>query len=205
MQYSKQLVVASLLSLSIISGCSKSDDNPGTSLGDAYIQVDDKKSVPVTQKVDPYNTGQKNSVYFGTASLDLTTKTGSSTAIAQTMLTYSVPTKTNAENEAAAKAINDGLSDGQSVKVKILGDVSRNITPIAGYILTGNLSATTGVWDYGYTGTADIELTITKSGGKLQLSVASPIAVSYIKRGGAGSTAYPSFDATTQFVMQFPL
>src|SRR4051812_1336445 len=116
MQYSKQLVAAAILSLSVITGCSKSDDKPGTSIGDAYIQVDDKKSVPVTQKVDPYNTGQKNSVYFGTASLDLTTKTGSSAAISQTMLTYVVPTKSNTEIEAAAKAMNDGLADGQSIK-----------------------------------------------------------------------------------------
>jgi hypothetical protein len=204
MQYSKQLVAAAILSVSALTGCSKSDDNtPASSIVDAYVQIDDKKAAPVTQKVDPYNSGAKNSVYFATASLDLTTKVGSSSAIAQVMIYYTVPGKSNAEIEAAAKAINDGIPDGQTIKVKILGEASHNTTPIAGYLLSGNVSAVTGAWDYAYNGASDLEMSITRSGTKLQLSVTSPVAVSFNKRGGAGNPAYPGFDATTQFSLQF--
>jgi hypothetical protein len=204
MQYAKHLLTATLMSLAVITGCSKSDDTPGTST-DAFIQVDDKKALPVTQKSDPYNTNQDFSCYLGTTTLDLTQKAGSTGAIIQTILTYVVPSKSNAEIDLAAKAVYDGIGDGQAIKVKILGDVSHSVTPIAGYLLSGSVSATTGVWDYSYTANPDVEMSITKSGTKLQFSVSTPIAISLVKRAGAGSAAYPSFDATTQFSLQMPL
>lgn len=196
---------AILISLFMISGCSKkSDDNSSLNV-ESYIQFDDHKNAPVTQKTDPYNRGQLYSCFFATTTLDMTEKTGSNEAIIQVILTYSVPDETMAEADILAKAFFDGIAEGNKITAKILGEDSRLITPTAGFELRGSISAATGVWDYYYDEKADAAIEISKVNGKVQFRLASPIAFTLGKRQGAGNTDYPGFTSTGQFSIQMSL
>lgn len=197
-----------LISLFIISGCSKeSDDNPTPTPEsvEAYIQFDNKKNTPVTQKPDPYNLGQLNSCFFATTALDMTEKVGSISAITQVILTYSVPGKTMAEIDILAKAFFDGIAEGNKVTAKILGTDSETTSPTTGFILTGGISADTGVWDYSYLEEADTTIEISKVSGKIQFRLISPVSLNLVKRYGAGNPDYPSFTATSHFSIQMSL
>lgn len=198
------LLSAILISLLLISGCSKkSDDNPATS--EAYIQFDDHKNVPVTQKTDPYNRGQLNSCFFATTTLDMTEKTGSNEAIVQVMLTYSVPEKTMAENDILAKVLFDGIAEGKTITAKILGEDSHSISPKEGFTMYGSVSAATGVWESYYYEKADATIEISKVNGKIQFRLTSPLTLHFGKRQGGGNPAYPEFTATSQFSIQMSL
>lgn len=200
------LATAALFSLVSATGCKKDDSaSPGATTADPFVQVDAAKGAPVTQKSDPYNRGQKYSYIFATASLDLTTKVGSSSAVSQTMLVYQVPQQSNEVIEAAAKTLLTGIADGQSKIVKILGDDHRVVNAIEGFTLGGNVSGGTGAWDMGYNGVDDIDMKITRSGTNYTFTVSTPIPVDYVKRGGAGNASYPSFSATTQFSLKIPI
>lgn len=204
MKNKTSLLSAILMSLLIISGCSKkSDDNPVSS--EPYIQFDDHKNAPVTQKTDPYNRGQLNSCFFATTTLDMTEKTGSNEAIVQVMLTYSVPEKTMAEADILAKAFFDGIAEGKNITAKVLGEDSRTITPTTGFILYGSVSAVSGVWESNYNEKDDASIEISKVNGKIQFRLTSPLTLHFGKRQGAGNPAYPEFTATSQFSVQMPL
>ena len=123
--------------------------------------------------------------------------------IIQTILKYDVPNKTTVELQAIAKTMFDGIAEGASINAKILGETSRFTGTASGFNLNGSASATTGAWDYTYTEKDDIDIKLTKVNGKIQLSVSTPINLMFIKRGGAGNPAYPSFSATSTFSLQF--
>jgi len=196
---------AILISLFMILGCSKkSDDNPSLNI-EPYIQFDGHKNTPVTQKTDPYNRGQLYSCFFATTTLDLTEKTGSSEAIVQVILTYSVPEKTLAESDILAKAFFDGIAEGNKITAKILGEDSRLITPTAGFELRGSISAAAGIWEYFYNEKADAAIEISKVNGKIQFRLTSPLTFFVGKRQGAGNPAYPEFTSTGQFSIQISL
>lgn len=200
------LATAAISSLVFATGCKKDDSaTPSSSTGDLFVQIDAAKGAPVTQKSDPYNRGQKYSYIFATASIDLTTKVGSSSAVSQTMLIYQVPQQSNEVIEAAAKTLLTGIADGQSKTVKILGDNHRVVNAIEGFVIGGNVSGGTGAWDMAFNGADDIDMKITRSGTNYTFTVSSPIAVDYVKRGGAGNATYPSFSATTQFSVKIPI
>jgi hypothetical protein len=210
MKHAKKLARAALLCIALFSGCSKKSEettpSTTTTQKDAFIQYDDKKNTPVTQKANPYNNAsQKYSVFFATSTLDMTTKVGSNAAIVQILLTYSVPNKSNAEIDVLAKAMFDGIAEGKSIKVKILGDNSRIGGVTSGFILGGSASAGTGAWDSAYNLADDVDMDVSRVNGKIQFSVSTPIAVNMGKRGGAGNPNYPSFDATTMFCLQISL
>ncbi len=186
----------------VLIGCSNSSTDSTTS-NELFIKIDDMQNTPITQKSDPYNIGQVSSCFFGTTTLDLTQKVGSTTAIIQTILKYDVPNKTTVELQAIAKTMFDGIAEGASINAKILGETSRFTGTASGFNLNGSASATTGAWDYTYTEKDDIDIKLTKVNGKIQLSVSTPINLMFIKRGGAGNPAYPSFSATSTFSLQF--
>ncbi|MBK9248207.1 MAG: hypothetical protein IPM69_08880 [Ignavibacteria bacterium] len=202
MKFSNTIVGIAMFCLILLTGCSTTSTNPTTS-NDPYIRIDDKQNAPVTQKTDPYNSGQVSSSFFGSTTVDLTQKVGSTAAIIQTILQYSVPNKTTIELQLIAKTMFDGIAEGASINAKILGETSRLTGTASGFSLNGSASATTGAWDYSYTDLGDIDIKLTKVNGKIQLSVSTPINLMFNKRGGAGNPAYPSFNATSMFSLQF--